>query len=87
MSMLSDYNKANRKMHLQGIGLCDAIPANELKVGMYLSWNCSPNGYVVESIREATPKFLEIVEKSRETGKTNARRLKKDRLVVAEMPK
>jgi hypothetical protein len=74
-------------IHLQGIGNVRAIPARELKPGMLLSWNYSPNGYEVASVREVSPNFIEIVERNRESGKETPRRLKKDRLVAAEAPK
>jgi hypothetical protein len=70
-------------IHLQGIGRVPAKPASELKVGDILSWNCSPNGYVVVSVRDVSPKFIEIVEKNRSTEEEFTRRLKKDRLVAA----
>ncbi len=84
--MLS-YVEIKNSIHLQGIGRCAAIPAQEIKVGMLISWNCSPNGHAVESIKEVSEHFIEIVEKDRNTQVISTRRLRKDRLVAAEFCK
>ena len=71
-------------IRLQGIGWARAIPASELEVGMLLSWNYSPLGYEVISVRNVSRMFVELVERNRENGNEYTRRLKKDRLVAAE---
>lgn len=71
-------------IHLQGVGRVPAIPARDLKIGMRLSWNYSYRGYRVTYISDLSKEYIEIEEKSVETGVVSKRRLKKDRLVAAE---
>ena len=75
------------RIHLQGIGEVEAIPAEEVKPGMLISWNYSPNGYEVVKIEKATPCFFALTERDVKTGETYLRRLKAGRLVAAEFPR
>ena len=75
------------RIHLQGIGKVEAIPAEEVKAGMLVSWNYSPNGYEVVSIERATTCFLNMTERDVKTGETYLRRVRIGRLVAAEFPK
>jgi len=70
-------------IHLQGIGRVPAIPARDLRPGMLLSWNYSWRAYKVESVKDASPMFMEVVETNVQTGRQSKRRLKKNRLVAA----
>lgn len=72
---------------LQGIGLCAAIPAEQLEPGMLLSWNYSPLSYEVVSVELTTPHYMQIVERNVETGHEHTRKLKRTRLVAASKPK
>lgn len=74
-------------VRLQGIGVCEGIPAERLEPGMLLSWNYSPCGYEVVRIDSISPCYLLLTERNRDTGQQSQRRLKRDRLVVADWPK
>jgi hypothetical protein len=71
-------------IHLQGIGLCKAVEAQNLKPGMLLSWNHAPLAYEVIKIEEASEQFIWLTEKNRTTGNIFKRKLKKTRLVAAK---
>lgn len=73
-------------IHLIAVGAVDAIPSSELQAGMQLVWNYG-SVYDVLAIREISAQFIEVTERSTETGKEYARRLKKSRLVAAFWPK
>jgi hypothetical protein len=72
-------------IHLQGIGRVPAIPARDIKPGMILSWNASPRAYEVISIKDVSHHFVEVKERNRSTGQEFTRKLKKSRLVAAEV--
>ncbi len=71
-------------VHLQGAGDWPGTPARELEVGDRLMWNGGAV-YVVLSVREVSPAFIEITERDerKPDGTVYPRRLKKDRLVVS----
>lgn len=73
-------------IQLQGIGRVAAIPASQLVPGMLLSWNYTPLGFEVVSVREKSPQFLEIVERDRKTLRELNRTIKKTKLVAARFP-
>ena len=77
---------AGQFIHLQMIGQVPAKPASEVKPGDILSWNQSHRTHVAVSVRQVSPKFVELTEKNLKTGQTYTRRLGKDKLVAAEEP-
>lgn len=77
---------AGQFVHLQMIGQVPAKPASEVKPGDILSWNQSHRTHVAVSVRQVSPKFVELTEKNIKTGQTFTRRLGKDKLVAAEEP-
>jgi len=73
----------NMTVHLQGIGLCEAIQVKELKVGMSIIWNY---GYKseVHSIRPSkTGKTFKVDLKSLTDGIVRSKNLGANKLVVA----
>jgi hypothetical protein len=71
-------------IHLQSLGRVKAKPASELKVGDLLSWNYAYKEYQVKSIRDISPKSIEIIEVNINDGKEYKIRLLKKRLVASD---
>lgn len=69
---------------LQSLGECSAIPSEEIKPGMLVSWNYAFQEYEVVSIRPVSKCFFEMVERNIKTGTEYKRRLKRGRLVAAQ---
>ena len=74
-------------IYLQGFGDVPAIPSQDVKPGMLLCWNGSWKESVVVSMEQTTPFFFHLVEADRQTGKEYLRRVKRDRLIAAFVPK
>ena len=70
---------AEPMIHLQGWGLHPARRADTLKPGDVLRYNYG-HTYTVQSVREASPQFVEVVESSDKTGDVYTRKAKKSRL-------
>ena len=73
------------EMRLQGIGICPAIPAGELKVGDVTVWNFGETETITEIIKETVKTILVKIECG--SGYTGTRRLNKSRLVVRRKTK
>lgn len=67
-------------VHLQGIGLVRAIPAEQLQVGTRMVWNY---GYVSEvvAIEPKGKLSLSVTERSERSGELFTRTFRKTRLV------
>lgn len=81
---LAAYRRERQLVHLQYVGEMPGVPAGTLEVGDRLMWNGGAV-YVVTSVREASPKFVEIRERSEREPERGeyTRRMRKDRLVVS----
>lgn len=77
---------ATPTIHLINCGDMEGIYSRDLQIGMRLMWNYGST-YDVLDIRDKSAQFIEITERSTESGKSYTRRLKKDRVVCAYWPK
>jgi len=69
------------KIWLQEIGFKPAVPAETLKVGDVLMWNCGYTSTIISIIKE-TKKSILFETKSDDTGNIHRRRLFKKTLVA-----
>jgi hypothetical protein len=82
-SVETQLRREQKLVHLQFVGDWAGTPAGELAPGDRLMWNGGAV-YVVLSVREVSPAFIEITERDerKPDGTVYPRKLKKDRLVV-----
>jgi len=73
-------------IHLIGCGDMIGIYSRDVQPGMHLMWNYG-SVYEVIEVRDKSAKFIEVVERSTESGTSYTRRLKKDRIVCGYWPK
>lgn len=69
-----------KRIHLQGIGLCEAKPASEFLIGQKMLWNYGAKS-IITGVKNETKSYITYIIAD-ERGLTWDRRLKKTRLVA-----
>ena len=74
-----------RKIHLQGMGMVDAIPAKDIKLGDVLVWNYGQTSFVRQILKETKTQI--VIQTLCGDGNLYKRRLSKNSLVGIQTSK
>lgn len=72
------------KMRLQGIGMCEAVEASNLKIGDVVIWNYGYKSQVVDIIPSKTGKTATFKMLSLTSGEVHDRKMSMTRPVVID---